>query len=222
MPKIIAFASQKGGVGKTTLLMLTASACHNRLKKKVLVIDCDQQASVKHIHRKENTKKSYSVISFDWQKRGSQANFSRTIALAKAKHDLIFLDLPSKAQHNSEIYNALVISDIIIVPVIASSLDVHSTINFLNTLPQIVDIRNKSGLETKIYGIVNKKDSSQEYKYRLLDRLEGVGKLKLFYSPISNVIDYRRRISTVKDFTNPKNDSEFNSYFDEFTTKCLL
>lgn len=227
MSKVIAFASQKGGVGKTTLLMLTASACHNRLKKKVLVIDCDQQGSVKHIYNKENNQKSsgkkpYPVIAFDWQRKNSESNFSKTIALAKAKHDLIFLDLPSKSQNSADVYNSLVASDAIIVPIIASKLDVHSTITFLNTLPQIATIRSKNDLDTEIYGVVNKKDNTQEHKRKLLERLAGIGNLKLFHSPISYIADYRRKISTVRDYTNPKLDHEFNSYFEEFTTKCLV
>lgn len=40
-PLFIAFASQKGGVGKTTFTVLTAGILHNRRGYKVAVVDCD-------------------------------------------------------------------------------------------------------------------------------------------------------------------------------------
>ena len=223
MPKIISFASQKGGVGKTTLLMLTAAAAHNRLKKSILVIDCDQQASVKHIHKKENSSNSYSVTNFDWNQKNSLVNFKKIIAFSKLKYDLIFLDLPSKNERNEEIHNSMVISDIIIIPIVASSLDIFSTIHFLNELPTIVEIRRKKGLDLDIYGIINKKDTTKEYKeLHLLKKLAGIGTLQLFYTPISMSVDYKRKISTVNEVVNPRSHHEFNNYFDEFKAKCVF
>ncbi len=223
MSKIISFASQKGGVGKTTLLMLTASALHSRMNKRMVVIDCDQQASIKHIYEKENNDMSYPVINFDWAQKNSQINFTKIIALCQLKYDFIFLDLPSKSEKNDEIYNSLVISDIIIIPVIASRLDIISTIKFLNTLPKITKIRKDKKMSIEIYGIINKKDSTREYReLDFLKQLSGIGNIKLFYTPISMSVDYKRKISTVHDPVDPQAKHEFNTYFEEFITKCVF
>ena len=52
--KYISISSQKGGVGKTTINILAASAFHFLAKQKVAVIDCDYpQHSLKNLRDKE-------------------------------------------------------------------------------------------------------------------------------------------------------------------------
>ena len=87
--KIISFASQKGGVGKSTVLMLTASALYRRTNKKVLVIDCDPQRSVKDIYNQDEDGDSFDVIAFNWKQPKPEVNFDKTIALAEKKYDVI-------------------------------------------------------------------------------------------------------------------------------------
>ena len=57
-PVFIAFSTQKGGVGKTTFTVLTASCLHYVCGYNVLVVDCDYpQFSInemrKRIHRQQ-------------------------------------------------------------------------------------------------------------------------------------------------------------------------
>ncbi|AZQ64383.1 MULTISPECIES: ParA family protein [Flammeovirga] len=222
MAKVISFATQKGGVGKSTLLMLTASAVHNRTNKKVLVIDCDPQKSVKDIYATEGADKeqSYDVISFNWKQPRAEENFDKTLALAEKKYDAIFLDVPGRIE-GKEIYFSVLVSDVVIVPVVASVLDMRATIRFLKTLPMIKEMKEKQGYNFDVFGIVNKKDQTVEHQK--LKELAGIGGMEFFYSPISNLVRYKRGISTVYDITDPTiKDDEFNQYFDEFCTKCLF
>ena len=225
--KIISFASQKGGVGKSTLLLLTASAFHNRTNKKVLVIDCDPQRSIKDVYNKERThtlgkeKKipQYDVISFNWKRPRPEENFDKTIALAENKYDIIFLDIPGKLE-GVEIRLCILISDILIVPIIASKLDILATVKFLESLPPIVELKKKKGYPLEVFGVVNKKD--QTIEHNKLNELSGIGSLQLFYSPISHLVRYKRDISTIKEVVKAGIDDEFNKYFDEFRTKCFI
>ena len=53
-PSFVAFATQKGGAGKTTLTVLTASYLYYVKKMKVLVVDCDYpQYSVKELRDRD-------------------------------------------------------------------------------------------------------------------------------------------------------------------------
>lgn len=220
MAKVISFATQKGGVGKSTLLMLTAAAVHNRTNRKVLVIDCDPQRSVKDISVHENSAQAYDVIAFNWNQPKPEANFDKVLALAEKKYDVIFLDIPGRID-GKEIYFSILVSDAVIVPIVASALDIKATINFLKTLPKIKEIKEKQGYSLEVFGVVNKKDQTVEHLR--LKELAGIGNLQFFYSPISNLVRYKRGISTVYDITDPSLvDDEFNRYFDEFMTKCLL
>ena len=46
MPQIISIANQKGGVGKSTVTILLATALAKHKKKKVLILDTDVQGSI--------------------------------------------------------------------------------------------------------------------------------------------------------------------------------
>ena len=221
MAKIISFVTQKGGSGKTTLLMLTASAIHNRTNQKVLVIDSDPQHSVKKVYAQEDDRKaSYDVFAFNWKQPKPEVNFQKTIKLAEAKYDIILMDVPGRLD-GSEVYFSVLISDILIVPIIASALDITATMEFLNYLPELKAEKERQGYSLEVYGVVNKRDKSKEHKH--LKRLVGLGGLNMFYSPISNLVRYKRRISTINDIVNPKKKKdEFNMYFDEFRTKCEI
>ena len=45
-PKIISICNSKGGVGKSVVTLMVATALAEQKEKKVLIIDCDSQASV--------------------------------------------------------------------------------------------------------------------------------------------------------------------------------
>lgn len=220
MAKVIAFATSKGGAGKSTLLMLTAAALHNRTDKKVLVIDSDPQRSIKEVYKKENSDEAYDVIAFNWKQPKAEVNFQKTIELAERKYDVIMLDVPGKLE-GKENYFSILISDILMVPVTASSLDISATMKFLDTIPTVKEVKEGHGYKLDVFGVINKKDQTLEHRY--LKDLAGNSGLQLFYSPISNLVRYRRKISTVNDITDASVvDDEFNMYFDEFRTKCNL
>ncbi len=218
--RIITFATQKGGAGKSTLLMLTAAAFHNRTNKKVLVIDCDPQKSVKDMYQHDESEFSYDVIAYNWKKPRPEVNFQKTLAIAEKKYDLIFIDAPGKVE-GKEVYFSILISDIVMVPVVGSILDLKATVNFLKTLPTIREIKENEGFALNVFGIVNKKDNTVEYHD--LEQLNGIGGLQLFNSYISNLARYKRGISTVSDITNQYDENdEFNQYYEEFKRKCLV
>ncbi len=215
--KVISFATQKGGSGKTTMLMLTAAAIHNRTNKKLLVIDADPQLSVKDYYKFENSDKSYDVFAFNWYQPKPEVNFEKVLTLAKSKYDIILIDVPGKLR-GDEVFYSILHSDIVMVPIVASALDIKATVDFLMTIPEMVQEASK---KPQIYGVINKKDHTVEQQQLL--ELNGVGGMELFYSPLSSLVRYRRSISTVNDITDPTNpEDEFNSYFDEFRNKCFI
>lgn len=219
MTKIISFANQKGGAGKTTLLMLTAAAIHKRTDKKVLVVDSDPQQSVKTIYKKEQEKglNSYDVFAFNWNQAQPEINLEKTLTLAKRKYDLILMDVPGNLK-SVELYHSLVQSDLVIIPIVASILDINATIGFLAYLEDIAKEHNK---KWEIYGVINKKDKTIEHA--LLHKLSGKAGMQLFYSSISNLVRYRRLVSTANEIIDSAvTDDEFNQYFDEFRKNCFI
>ncbi len=220
MSKVISFVTQKGGAGKTTLLMLTAAALHNRTDKKVLVIDSDPQLSVKAIYKQENNSKSYDVFAFNWNQPSPEINFEKVLILARNKYDVILMDLPGNIK-SEELFFSILASDILIVPIVASTLDVNATVDFLKQLPKFQMSRKESQKQLQVFGVINKKDNTIEYK--LLRQISDLKEVRLFYSSLSNLVRYKRHVSTFRDITDPEDKSdEFNQYFDEFRTHCYI
>jgi len=216
---IISFATQKGGSGKTTLLMLTAAALHNRTHKKILVVDSDPQRSVKDISKAEENagSKGYDVFAFNWYQPNPEVNFEKVLKIAQDKYDVILMDVPGNLR-GKELYYSILFSDMVIVPVVASTLDINATIGFLEKLPEM---KEKQGGTLEVFGVINKKDGTIEHKN--LYKLAGIGGLQMFYSPLSNLARYKRGVSTIYDIANPHDrEDEFNHYFDEFRAKCFV
>jgi chromosome partitioning protein len=220
MPKIVSFTTLKGGAGKSTLLMLTAAAIRNRTSHRLLVIDSDPQLSVKQLHQQEANDRAYDVFAFNWLQQNPQDYFNKVLALAERKYDLIFMDLPPGRITDDPIMYSILASDILMVPVVASTLDINATGNFLQLLPELVQERTATR-PLDVFGVINKQDQTIEYKS--LAKLNGTGGLQLFYSPLSNRVRYKRGVSTWHDIADPNDrEDEFNRYFDEFRAKCFI
>lgn len=132
MGKIIAFANQKGGSGKTTLSANLAVLWANS-DYKVAVVDADSQKSLTYWI--EARKKYYGEepigldqLSFD------SRNLNEDLQKIKRKYDFIIIDSPPSITF--ETIQIVKSSDAIYVPVQPSPLDIMATIPFLNISKQ--------------------------------------------------------------------------------------
>ena len=224
--KIISFMNRKGGVGKSTLLLLTASSLHHRTKKKILVIDADLQTSIlglrnEEIDMGEDISSAYDIKGFSWSKKGPSdiplLRFHKLVQEIEEIYDFVLIDTPGKME-GEEIPLIMTISDYILVPIIASSFDIQSTIDFLEIIPPIREDKAKEGFTLKVFGVINKKDRSLEHKH--LKALEGIAGMELFDTHISNLVRYKRDKSTIYDLVDFKeNDDEYNQYYKELMNK---
>ncbi|MBT31952.1 MAG: hypothetical protein CMO01_20020 [Thalassobius sp.] len=223
---IISFMNRKGGVGKSTLLLLTASSLHHRTGKKVLVIDADLQTSILGLREEEKEMEQgessfYEIVGFSWSKKNASdiplLRFHKLIQQIENKYDYVLVDTPGKME-GEEVPLIMTVSDFIVVPIIASSFDIQSTIDFLEIIPPIREDKIKEGFELKVFGVVNKKDRSLEHKH--LEALQGIAGMELFDTHISNLVRYKRDKSTFYDLVDPKEkEDEFNLYFNELLGK---
>ena len=218
--------NRKGGVGKSTLLLLTAASLHHRTGKKVLVIDADLQKSILGLRNEEldgNTDKSsaFEIKGFSWAKNSPGdiplLRFHKLIQEIEEKYDFVLVDTPGKME-GEEIPLVMTVSDFILVPIIASSFDIQSTIDFLEIIPPIRDEKAKEGFELRVLGVINKKDRSLEHKH--LEALEGIAGMELFQAHISNLVRYKRDKSTIYDLVDAQDPAdEYNIYFKELMDK---
>lgn len=202
--------SRKGGTGKTTLCAITAAAIHNRTKNSVLVIDADPQGSIIALQRLEEIPESgYDVLQFEWSGKNAARLFVETITEAEKQYDVVFIDSPGRME-GTDIELILNASDLVIIPLIASPIDVQSTSAFLDYIGPVCQ-KN----DVQIHGIINKRDRTLEHG--LLTDLDGYEGLEIMTGYISNLVRYKRDLSTVTDLivaTDPTD--EFNMYIKEF------
>ncbi|MEK6482394.1 ParA family protein [Catalinimonas sp. 4WD22] len=210
MSTVVSFMSRKGGTGKTTLCAITAAAMHNRTKKSVLVIDADPQQSIAALQgTEEEPDKGYGVIPFSWDQKDAAQIFAETIATADQEYDLVFIDSPGRME-GTDVELILNASDVVIIPLIASPIDVQSTAAFLDYIGPVCEKNN-----VPVYGIINKRDRTLEHG--LLAQLDGYNGLEVMTGYISNLVRYKRDLSTVSDLiTSEDLTDEFNMYIKEF------
>ena len=132
MGKIVAFANQKGGTGKTTLATNLAVLWSNS-QYKVAVIDADSQKSL--AHWVEARKKYYGEndIGIDVYPYHTHS-LGEDIKKIKRKYNFIIIDSPPSITYDT--IQIVKNSDRVFVPVQPSPVDLLATIPFLNLVKQ--------------------------------------------------------------------------------------
>ncbi|AYM99205.1 ParA family protein [Chryseobacterium sp. 3008163] len=155
-PSIIAFSTQKGGVGKSTFTALMASILHYRLGYNVAVFDCDfpqyslvqmrerdlktvmQNEVLKKIAHKQFTsinKKAYPV--FQSKTDTVLEELEGYVANSAISPDVIFLDLPGTV-NTAGILSTLASVHYIFSPITADRVVLESTLSFTDVLTNVL------------------------------------------------------------------------------------
>lgn len=129
--KVLLFATQKGGTGKSTSCLSIAHAMAREFGKKVAVIDSDEQASVVSFYSERRiTANEPEMVGYDMSfpevAKISAANpYRRQLERIKELYDLVLID--TKGEFDQFQHDLLRLSDYVIVPVQASEFDVVPT-----------------------------------------------------------------------------------------------
>ena len=145
----VAFATQKGGIGKSTVTALAASYLHNVKGYNVAVVDCDDPQHSIHGLREHETglidsstyfkalacdhfrkirKNAYTIIKSDAVNALDDAE--RMVAAEDVKPDVVFFDMPGTLRSNGVI-KTLSQMDYIFTPLSADRFVVESTLKFV-------------------------------------------------------------------------------------------
>ncbi|MGV3766802.1 MAG: ParA family protein [Chitinophagaceae bacterium] len=159
-PLKISFATQKGGVGKSTITTLLASVLHYRLGYNVLVMDCDfpqhsltrmRERDLKTVMQNEHhkkaafkqfqaiNKKAYPIIKCKAEEALDKA--LAYIGESPVHWDIIFFDLPGTA-NTKGVLTTLKTMDYIFSPITADRLVVESTLGFAKAFLKLPETEN--------------------------------------------------------------------------------
>ena len=197
--KYVAFSTQKGGAGKTTLTVLTASYLHYVKGYNVAVIDCDYpQHSIVEM-RERDLKMAleddhYKQLAYEQFTRLDKKAYpvidsSTKEAIADAEHllpqgdfDFIFFDLPGTINDEGLIHT-LARMDYIITPISADRVVLESTLNYVMVVRDHIIQSAQSDIKGLflLWNMVDGREKSELYEvYEAVMRELGLSVMKTF------------------------------------------
>lgn len=205
-PVFVAFSTQKGGAGKTTLTVLMASYLYYVRQKKVLVVDCDYpQYSIKEMRDRDvEILKLNSVFKknfYEQRQRIQRDPYPILItkpeeALGKVRtrvengedYDIVLFDLPGTI-NNPGVAKTVSLMDYIFCPVAADKLILESSLAFAMKVRDEIMTRNDSSVKS-MYMVWNLVDARE--RTELYDRYEDVFEEQLLPTLKTRLPDTKR------------------------------
>jgi chromosome partitioning protein len=203
---VIGITNLKGGVGKSTLSQnLAVALSHKGYKVCILDTDMEQRSSMKW-HGLREQKPDVPVFGVE----GDQIN---KVADEQSKsYDIVIID--GSPQLSKTATKTLTASDIVLVPITPSSLDVWSFENFLERYEQVKAIK---GDNIQAYIVLNRYTGTTKLDKEVLDVM-GEFDVKLFDTTIGQRVAYREAPTNglgVVEFRDPKAKEEMFRFTEE-------
>ena len=178
----VAFSTQKGGAGKTTLTVLAASYLHYLCGYDVVVIDCDfPQHSISEMRERDLKmamedehyklmaykqfsalqKKAYEVIESSPENAVEDAKE----AIEALNPDFVFFDFPGTI-NNPSVVRTLSFMDYIIAPISADRLVLESTLQYVITINDALVTPGKANIKGifLLWNLVDGREKSELYE----------------------------------------------------------
>lgn len=209
-PVYVAFSTQKGGAGKTTLTALVASYLHYERNYNVAIIDCDfPQLSIYNMRERDLAmaledefyrgmayelfsrlnRKAYPVVRSNTDDAITDAE--KVAEESERGLDIIFFDLPGTMNNRGLIYT-LAHMDYIIAPIAASRVVMESTLDYLISVRDNIVASGKTNIKAMylLWNLVDGREKSELYEV-----YEGVIKeldFPLLKTFLPNAVRFRR------------------------------
>lgn len=233
MAKILMFGNQKGGIGKSTLTILTANAlAAPDFDYKVLIIDNDMQRSITSIRQydaeimEEEFGKNYE-FPYD-VKALTYGQIRDNIVQLDKDYDFILIDTPGRIDleqdiKQQEITKLISFVDYVFVPFKGGALNLDSTLRYAKLLLDIQELRKNNARPLHLFGLVNfyRKNAitDQELKEEI-EYLESNTNIQFMNAKIKQYALYER-LDTYESIykagvTSNKARKGFSTWFDEF------
>lgn len=184
-PIYVAFSTQKGGAGKTTLTVLAASYLHYEMGYNVAIIDCDFPQHSIHSMRKRDFKmleddefykgmayeqftrlegrKAYPVVESDTSR--AIADAEQVVEDYDMDFDIIFFDLPG-TMNNRDLILTLAHMDFLIAPIAASRVVMESTLDYMISVRDNIIATGKTNIKSMylLWNLVDGREKNELYE----------------------------------------------------------
>lgn len=186
--KVISFAHDKGGVGKSTTIINVAPVLEKEFKLTVIDLDPKKQFTTFNNHR-ENKINMVTVSSIN-----DLVEF-----ISNSKDELVLIDLGG---FDSDFFRtALMISDIIIVPLSGSDNDIVGFADFENILLSVISEQKKNGIDIDCTILANRIHHNNKSDFEVLSNRAKELNFNIFNTIIRNSSVYSKMILSGKSAT---------------------
>ncbi|SES78779.1 ParA family protein [Prevotella sp. kh1p2] len=212
-PKYVAFSTQKGGAGKTTLTVLTASYLQYVKGYNVGIIDCDFPQYSIHDMRKRELDAAvrndyYKVQTFELLKR-MKRNFypvecclpvnaiptAKTLSRDYGDLDFLFFDFPGTV-NNKDVIDTIARMDYIFTPITADRVVMESSITFATVINEQLILSGKSHIKA-LYLLWNMVDGREKTSlYEIYEKVCAQCGLHILKTFIPDSKRFRKEVET--------------------------
>ena len=220
-PRILSVANAKGGVGKSvvTIMLATAIAKEN---KKVLILDCDSQGSITDMFETEKMLVGEDKEPLVEVEEITPRKVNTFLRRFGGDYDYIFIDIPrmtDKKKDNTTVmllYNC----DSILVPIIGSEVDVLSSFDFLSVLEEASNDKQDMDESLKYFGFINRRNqrkSNEEAEESM--KKEG---MKMFTNSLSDLKIFTSPSFYSSILNSKEGERRFGPFYEEFKKKFKI
>ncbi len=208
-PLFVAFSTQKGGAGKTTLTVLVASYLHYVKGYNIAVVDCDfPQYSIKDMRERDMRKvehnKLYAAQAYDqFKKLGKRAYAviesrpeeaiirANSFLSEESDLDFVLFDLPGTI-NNPAVIDTISTMDYIFCPIAADRVVLESSMQFATMVNDQLMSTGKANIKGiyMLWNLVDKREKSE--LYTLFEELAGQMGLSILATTLPDSKRFRR------------------------------
>jgi len=154
--KTISVSNTKGGCGKSTITLFLAKSLANQFKKKVLVLDLDQQQSIAELHKIDMIQNPERIL-FDVKISGNKI-LKTQLNENVDEYDIILIDPPRYTNKDNANLSAesVKFSDYVLIPLTATLLDINASIHFIDMVKSIQNVARENDIEIEYKAIINR------------------------------------------------------------------
>lgn len=190
--KIITFANQKGGPGKTTCSMLTAMELASQ-GRSVLMVDSDPQASAYKWETRTLDNTPYPQVPFNVVHliKLDERQFAAAIRKRAEGIDYVIIDTPPQLD-SSELFAALFVADLVVIPFVPDAAHVDALEEVLKLFGRVNSRRRQIGSDDITCRIlINRHDKRRPGERAIAEKAEEISGFPAFAASLGNLAAFQ-------------------------------
>lgn len=229
MSKIIIFANQKGGVGKSTCTLLAANALSQEpFDQSVFIVDADKQRSIAR-KRMADLQVYDEATPYQVQQMTIKDFLNEKTGIYKLdnEYDYVFIDVPGKLDNNlpidqQEITKYLQFADYLFIPFVPGAFQMDATLDFLKIAMKVKSQRKGKGRDLNVIGFINlfeQRTLDDRFLLEEIDELQTMINVGFMENKLNRYALYRNTNTLISFFEKDakgKPEKNFKNWFLEF------